>query len=299
MHRSLWRLPFAVVAALVTFLLLAQGALGTWRIVPGSTPLGDSVGIDDQVQVCRDGAVFHAALLDGSPDDYSNLPAFLSVDQPIVFASPLPPLIPTASPPTYEDPAPDTILAQLTGFTLPEQPIDTSVPPDGVTDFVYSGDTWVRWSTVLDIGAQVLMRLRLEPGPWPPTIDMVYTVADCRASVPIDIQPGNSSNTVLVSRGGIVTVAILSVPGFDAASVDPASVCFGPPLGIGDCSARQAHGFLKDIDHDGDVDMLLSFRSAQTGLTQTSSQGCISGMTFGGFQFHGCDTVRVIVRPHS
>ena len=46
--------------------------------------------------------------------------------------------------------------------------------------------------------------------------------------VPIDIKPGNKQNSTNPGSKGVIAVAILSTESFDATTVDPHTVLFGP-----------------------------------------------------------------------
>jgi len=288
-----------VIFGMLAVTLLPQTGWA-WRIIPGAGPIGEHLVLDDDAAhsyVCRDGMMFRAAMMTGgitpSPDD------LLSAGGPIDFASPPPLQIPNplpGQPPLYDEPAPETVIAHLAGIALPYRPIDMSEPPDGVTDFLYSGNVWVRWSTRLAVGDQVFMRIRLEPGYGIATIDDIYTVADCNLLTSIDIKPGSQVNVIHVTGHERIPVAILSTPDFDATTIDPSTVCFGrPEPGQNDCSAQPKGGRLTDVDHDGDLDLLLRFTASQTHLGDAGGavEGCVVGWTFAGKPFVGCDRVRV------
>jgi hypothetical protein len=101
--------------------------------------------------------------------------------------------------------------------------------------------------------------------------------------VPIDIMPGKEINNINLQAGGRIQVAILSVGVFfDApAIVDPFSLKFGPREGniIGTPQVR-------DIDGDGDDDLLVKFLIEQTGIPCGVTRTQLIGGTFtGGFIF--------------
>jgi hypothetical protein len=101
--------------------------------------------------------------------------------------------------------------------------------------------------------------------------------------VPIDIMPGKEINNINLQAGGRIQVAILSVGEFfDApATVDPFSLKFGP---------REANIIgtpqVRDIDSDGDDDLLVKFLIEQTGIPCGVTRTQLIGATFtGGFIF--------------
>jgi hypothetical protein len=298
MRPPIRRLTVIVVVNLTVFALLFQAGQAVPRIIPGATSYGH-FGTYGPYRICRDGAMF-GVLMTGE-----TIPPDLQPD--VVIAGDLDFWYTTSPPPLFpnpevvpDEPAPETVIAHLSRFAIPKNPIDTADPPDGVADVVYSGNAWVRWSTPMDVGAQVFERIGdLEPGYVIRMIDTVYTVADCNVFAQIDIKPGDASNIVNLGSNGGIEVAILSTPRFDATQVDPMSVCFGPQFDVvrtpllGDCSAKHGRGHLKDIDRDGDVDLLLRFESSQTDLSKDTTNACIDGTTFSGTPIAGCDVVTV------
>jgi len=82
-------------------------------------------------------------------------------------------------------------------------------------------------------------------------------------------------------RHGLVTAAILSRPGFDARTVDPARV----QLGRAEEIHRNKHGVirhLEDVDRDGDLDLVLHFDFDDTGLDCDDDRTPLTGRTFDG-----------------
>jgi beta-glucanase (GH16 family) len=82
-------------------------------------------------------------------------------------------------------------------------------------------------------------------------------------------------------RHGLVTAAILSRPGFDARTVDPATV----QLGRAEEIHRNKHGVvrhLEDVDRDGDIDLVLHFDFDDTGLDCDDDRTPLTGRTFDG-----------------
>jgi probable HAF family extracellular repeat protein len=81
---------------------------------------------------------------------------------------------------------------------------------------------------------------------------------------PVDLVPGDATNTIkLGQRPRNIVVAILSNPYFTAQRVDPASVTLGDELGTDTPAIRDKKGrvafFIRDLDGDGDTDMVLEF----------------------------------------
>jgi len=136
---------------------------------------------------------------------------------------------------------------------------------------------------------------------------------ECVVPVAINIKPGGFPNAI--NMNGTAPVAVLTTiageyglpPAFDATRINPASVRFGPASlvfsGTGGATAIHGTGHLEDATEldentlDGDLDMVLQFRVADTGLTPASTEACVKG-TFTGadgalYKFFGCDSVKL------
>ena len=109
-------------------------------------------------------------------------------------------------------------------------------------------------------------------------------------AVQIDIKPGSFPNSINPGNNGVIPVAILTTSAFDATTVDPMSVRFGPN------GAVEAHGqgHIEDADGDGDLDLVLHFRTQSTGITCGATSASLTGMTFGGQTIQGTDSVRTV-----
>jgi len=120
--------------------------------------------------------------------------------------------------------------------------------------------------------------------------------ARCVIEVEVDIKPGSDPNSIKLSNAGVVPVAILTTGDFDASTVEPASVCFGDAEAPSerDCSESHGRGHLEDADGDGDIDLVLHFETAETGIDFGDTEACLSGETSDGTKIEGCDSVRTI-----
>jgi hypothetical protein len=108
--------------------------------------------------------------------------------------------------------------------------------------------------------------------------------------VAIDIKPNSFLNTINPTSSGVVPVAILTTAAFDATTVDPMSVRFGPS------SATEAHnrGHFEDVDGDGDIDLLLHFRVENTGIRCGDTSASIRGATLSGQIIQGSDSFKTV-----
>lgn len=112
--------------------------------------------------------------------------------------------------------------------------------------------------------------------------------------VAIDIMPQSDRNRIDISSGDRVRVAILTTSvadgdaaDFDAATVAPRSVRFGR-AGARECKERIR---MRDVDDDGDRDLVLHFEIRETGIELGDTEACLEGVTADGAPFRGCDSV--------
>jgi hypothetical protein len=110
----------------------------------------------------------------------------------------------------------------------------------------------------------------------------------------IDIRPGESPNAVNPKNNGVVKVAILttSVESGDASdfdpwdSVDPTTVAFGPGQ-----AAPDLEPYAEDVDLDGDLDMVLRFRTQDTGVACGLTEMTLTALSFDEDSLVGSDSI--------
>jgi TolB protein len=109
-------------------------------------------------------------------------------------------------------------------------------------------------------------------------------------SVEIDIKPGSFPNSINPRSQGVIPVAILTTSAFDATMVDALSVKFGP------AGATESHGrsHIEDIDSDGDLDLVLHFRTQATGIQCGDTSASLTGKTISGTAIQGADSIRTV-----
>lgn len=107
--------------------------------------------------------------------------------------------------------------------------------------------------------------------------------------VTIDIKPGDQPTTIEPKREGMIPVAILTSPSFDATRIDPATV----RIGASGTEAAVFRSAMEDVDKDGDMDLLLLFRVQQMGLECTDSAVRLKGRTRDGQEIEGTEAVKM------
>ena len=113
---------------------------------------------------------------------------------------------------------------------------------------------------------------------------------DCIEEVDIDIQPGSMPNSINPKSKGQLPVAILTSDAFDATTVDPLSVEFGPN------GAAESHGrgHMEDVDGDGDLDLVLHFRTREANIRCGDTTATLTGETFAGQAIQGTDALHTV-----
>lgn len=119
-----------------------------------------------------------------------------------------------------------------------------------------------------------------------PTLAAAPTAFCQSIAVVLDIKPGSDPNAINPDGKGVIPVAILTTADFDATTVDATTVRFGPS------EAEPARrGRIKDVDGDNDDDLILHFRTQETGITDGDVEACLTGLTTGGESIAGCDVI--------
>ena len=136
-------------------------------------------------------------------------------------------------------------------------------------------------------GRYVVNAFNPEPGLFNAFADSVFkvigNVIPDSVEVSIDIKPGSDPNSINCRHNGVIPVAILTTSDFDATTVDPSTVGFGPS------AASATH-----VDGDGDMDMVLHFRQQDTGIACGDEEACLTGETTDGTAIEGCDAIRTV-----
>jgi len=104
--------------------------------------------------------------------------------------------------------------------------------------------------------------------------------------VSIDIKPWSCPNSINLKSKGRVPVAVRTTSGFDATTVDPATVEFA--------GAAPVHWAMEDVDLDGDTDMIFHFKTQELDLTASSTSATLTGFTYGGDPISGTGSVNIV-----
>lgn len=119
----------------------------------------------------------------------------------------------------------------------------------------------------------------------------VRILGDCVTAVAVDVKPGSFPNSVNPRSRGVLPVALLTTATFDATTVDPDTVRLGA---AGAAGAAPVHAALEDVDRDGDLDLVLHFRTQETGIDCGTAELFLQGETSGGQAIAGSDSIRTV-----
>lgn len=167
-------------------------------------------------------------------------------------------------------------LFSYTNWTAGE-PNDSSANAENVLSFFHPAGSG-RWNDFPDVLSG-------------PLLQAGYIIEYSCIFAAVDIKPGSDRNPINPGSRGVIPVAILSTAGFDATTVDPSTVAFGP-----DGASPEHGGHAEDVNGDGLDDLVLHFRTQGTGLSRGDTEACLTGQTFDGEHVAGCDTVSIVGR---
>jgi len=94
-------------------------------------------------------------------------------------------------------------------------------------------------------------------------------------------------STINPRSKGVIPVVIFTTATFDATTVDPATVRFGP----GNASEAHGTGHISDVDGDGDLDLMLHFRTQDAAIPCGATSASLTGQTFSAQAIQGTDTI--------
>jgi hypothetical protein len=156
--------------------------------------------------------------------------------------------------------------------------------PGGNPDFV------AVWSDTLNIRSAILTGTGPSRGFAVDGYAVSFTPMFPVIEVDIDIKPGGFPNSINPKSEGVIPVAILTTATFDATTVDSTTVLFGAT----GTEAAPVQSALEDVDRDGDTDMILHFKTQETGIACGDTSASLTGETFGGQRIEGSDAIRTV-----
>jgi hypothetical protein len=256
----------------------------------------------DRPEVCQQGIRFtaaHVIAVEGEdpPDEQSiRGPDLLAVTPP---QGPLPDDPDPENPDhvnMFADP-PGTRLIPRTRLDLPLNPITD----DSQVTRWYSQEFAFTWASPQAPGTEVELIFDTRNASANFALDQrgVVTVQDCSGqdanwgAVGIDVRPGTSSNTVNCGATGIIPVAILSKPFFDARNVVVSSVRVGR-RGI---EVAPRSSTTSDLDGDGDIDRTVNVPEAALDCRRGTTSLLVIGKVSSGRTFWGSGSVTTVNCP--
>ena len=109
-------------------------------------------------------------------------------------------------------------------------------------------------------------------------------------AVDIDIKPHSHPHSINPRSRGVIPVAILGSDTLDVADVDEVTLRFGP----GAAPIAHRHGHLEDVNCDGIMDLMLHFRTHDTGIACGDESVTLTGETLDGQPFAGTDSIQTV-----
>ncbi len=122
--------------------------------------------------------------------------------------------------------------------------------------------------------------------------NLEFSIDEVNGSViEIDIKPGSAENPINLKSRGRIPVALLSSASFDAATVDPDTLKFGP---MGN-EASAVKCVLEDVNNDTWIDMICHFKTQEANFICGDTEGLLEGSTIEGeAAIQASDTVRIV-----
>lgn len=101
----------------------------------------------------------------------------------------------------------------------------------------------------------------------------------------VDVKPGSDTNPINMKSKGRTPVAVLATETFDISEINIDMVRFA--------GAGPVHHAFEDVDCNGDIDLILQFKTPELNLYSTTTLAILLGQTHGGELLGGSDSVVV------
>jgi len=125
-------------------------------------------------------------------------------------------------------------------------------------------------------------------------LDLEYATAERAVRyVPIDIKPGSFPNSVNLGSEGKLPVAILSLPDFDARTVDVSTVT----LSNASVVIKNNGSFMaaaEDVNGDGLLDLVVHVPTENLIIDTQGGEAVLKGKTLDGLDIEGADYIKVV-----
>jgi len=119
--------------------------------------------------------------------------------------------------------------------------------------------------------------------------DVTYSTTQIASTmeVDIDVKPNKDPNVLNLASVNDIPVAVFTDAQLNAIDIDSATVEFGPG------SAVASRSRVKDVDRDGDEDLLLYFNVQEAGFTCSDTQAILTGTLNDGTPIAGSDSIAI------
>jgi sugar lactone lactonase YvrE len=128
----------------------------------------------------------------------------------------------------------------------------------------------------------------------------VTTVTVSTIDIAIDIKPGSYPNSINMGSHGVIPVAFLTGPEFDASTIDPLTVTLrGEDFADGLVKLRgkkdvQPMANLEDVDGDGDIDLVVHLETEKLAEYELDALCELGALTYDGYVVSGMDTINIV-----